>query len=245
MKTVFYKIDLGLKKKIAFVSDLHDRPCEKVLAAIKDNSPDLILVTGDFVHDKPLEYSKNAKKFLATASRLAPCFVSLGNHERFLEKGDRFLIRTLGVTLLDNSFVCVDNAVIGGLSSFYMGRTEKISHFRRTVDSLNEMPQSNGAKSFLDEFEKTDGVKILLCHHPEYYSAFIKDRKIDLVLSGHAHGGQIRLFGLGLFAPDQGIMPVFTRGIYDGKLVVSAGLANTGGIVPRLFNPTELVFIQA
>ncbi len=74
------------------------------------------------------------------------------------------------------------------------------------------------------------------------------EREIDIVLSGHAHGGQIRLFGKGLYAPGQGLFPEYTKGMWMGKngwLVVSTGLANTSSIVPRLFNPTEIVYVES
>ena len=64
----------------------------------------------------------------------------------------------------------------------------------------------------------------------------------DLILSGHAHGGQIRLFGRGLFAPGQGIFPKYTSGIH-GSMIISRGLSNTGGMIPRLFNRREIVYI--
>ena len=72
---------------------------------------------------------------------------------------------------------------------------------------------------------------------------FLKKYKdIDLILAGHAHGGQIRLFGHGLYAYGQGLFPKYTKGIYDGKLIVSAGLANTSRF-PRINNPPEIVFL--
>ena len=72
----------------------------------------------------------------------------------------------------------------------------------------------------------------------------LRDRNIDLVLSGHAHGGQIRLLGRGLYAPGQGILPAYTGGLHSGphgKLLISRGLSNTALPVPRLFNPPEIV----
>ena len=83
----------------------------------------------------------------------------------------------------------------------------------------------------------------LLCHHPEYWPRYVRDLPVDLTLSGHAHGGQIRLFGQGLFAPGQGLFPRYTSGVHEGRLVISRGLANTTRI-PRLFNPTELVCVH-
>jgi predicted MPP superfamily phosphohydrolase len=81
-----------------------------------------------------------------------------------------------------------------------------------------------------------------LCHHPEYRDKYLKDRSIDLILSGHAHGGQIRLLGRGLYAPGQGIFPKYTSGIH-ANMIISRGLSNTAGFIPRLFNPREIVYI--
>ena len=96
---------------------------------------------------------------------------------------------------------------------------------------------------WLERFSAFQGFKLLLCHHPEYYPVYIKPLDIDIILSGHAHGGQWRLFGRGVFAPGQGLFPALTSGVYDNRLVVSRGLANTAG-VPRIFNPTELVIVK-
>ena len=71
----------------------------------------------------------------------------------------------------------------------------------------------------------------------------MKNRKIDLILSGHNHGGVIRILGKGLYARNQGLFPKYDGGIFDSRLIVSRGLSNTKHI-PRLFNPTELVYIH-
>ena len=103
--------------------------------------------------------------------------------------------------------------------------------------------------AWLSEFEKQDGYRILLSHHPEYWSLrepWLSEKRIDLVLSGHAHGGQWRVMGRGLYAPGQGWMPKFTSGVYEGEygsMIVSRGLANTAG-VPRLFNEPEIVYVE-
>ena len=95
---------------------------------------------------------------------------------------------------------------------------------------------------WLDGFECQPGYRLLLSHHPEYWHRYLRSRQIDLILSGHAHGGQIRLFGQGLFSPGQGLLPKYSSGIH-GNMIISRGLSNTGGVVPRLFNPTETVYI--
>ena len=98
--------------------------------------------------------------------------------------------------------------------------------------------------NFLARFAVARGFKLLLCHHPEYYERYIKPLSIDLTLSGHAHGGQWRFFGHGVYSPGQGIFPKYTCGAYDGsRLIVGRGLGNTV-VVPRIFNPPELVVLH-
>ena len=104
--------------------------------------------------------------------------------------------------------------------------------------------------AWLDTFVQVPRYRILLSHHPEYWcleEPMLSNRDIDLVLSGHAHGGQFRLFGQGFFAPGQGWFPKYTSGIHQGKhgrMIVSKGMANTVKFAPRLFNPTEVVYIE-
>lgn len=100
---------------------------------------------------------------------------------------------------------------------------------------------------WLGQFNQQDGFKILLCHHPEYWmhkDPVLSEMNIDITMSGHAHGGQIRLLRHGLFSPGQGIFPKYTHGLHRGKhgvLVVSRGLANTTWI-PRIGNCPEIVY---
>ena len=95
--------------------------------------------------------------------------------------------------------------------------------------------------SWLDDFCSVDAPKVLLCHHPEYYERYLKDRAIDLTVSGHAHGGQWRFFGRGVFAPGQGLFPKYTYGVHDGRFVISTGLKVSS--IPRFFNPPEVVLL--
>ena len=135
------------------------------------------------------------------------------------------LIFDSGATVLDDAFVLEDGIAFGGLTSGFINQGRKPD-----ID-------------WLDEFCALDCPKILLCHHPEYYKKYLKNRDIDLIVSGHAHGGQWRFFGRGLFAPGQGIFPRYTSGVHDGRLVVSRGL-KTGGKIPRIFNEPEIVFLK-
>ena len=128
---------------------------------------------------------------------------------------------------MDNDFVSFKGISIGGLTS---GRFYPENQNQPNVD-------------FLTEFSQLKGFKLLLCHHPEYYPKYIKDLPIDLIFSGHAHGGQWRFFGMGIYAPGQGIFPKYTSGVYEKRLVVSRGLGNLY-IVPKINNPPEILKIK-
>ena len=114
--------------------------------------------------------------------------------------------------------------------------------------------------SWLEQFSQLSGYKVLLSHHPEYFDlidsvhvapeapaeptapSVPSTPSVDLLLCGHTHGGQWRLFNRGLFAPGQGFFPKYSKGVY-GRMVISAGLTNTTW-VPRINNPTEIVYIN-
>lgn len=251
MKTVTYTLPSQKIEKplcIALVTDLHDTDGSEVLACLAKEQPDLICIAGDLTQrldlpsgtragvDGSIDH-ENAFAFLAGAVKLAPTYYSPGNHEMGScrgEGGDLHSdsareniahITRMGVHLLNDRLSEMQGITIAGAESGYCrpGR----------VPSLQ----------VVDRLERRGGLRILLCHHPEYYPLYLKNRDIDLILSGHAHGGQIRLFGRGLFSPGQGIFPRYDGGVYDGKLVVGRGLSNTVPI-PRLFNPCELVIVR-
>lgn len=219
-------------RRVALVADLHDRDGEAVLSALASHRPDLIAIAGDLTNNS-LRYAGQTKAFLSRCADIAPTYYSLGNHEyNFTQAGQRY-VKESGARLLLDEFVYQDELCIGALRSR--------SVYRPFPEGRSTAPPHCG---WLDEFQRQPGYKILISHHPEYYEPYLRERDIDLVLSGHAHGGQVRLLGRGLFSPGQGILPRYTRGLYDGRLVVSAGLANTVPKIPRLFNPTELVFVD-
>lgn len=270
MKEQIYFIPARLDLMIAIVADLHARDGTQVIQSLKKMRPDVITIPGDLVQKKrPQEhgkiidipiviYQKNVIPFLTCCAEIAPTFLSLGNHEAVLDEDDLSLIKSTGVIILDNTFQRFNlDIVIGGLSAGHVinYRTYKTSWIRehgRTerYPSRNnkEMPKRFDVDvEWLSLFERQNGFKILLNHHPEYWrlrEPYLSCKKIDLVLSGHAHGGQIRFLGKGLYAPGQGFFPKYTKGIYDDRLVVSTGLANTSSIIPRLFNPKEIVYVR-
>ncbi len=263
------ELDVRLKTQsdltIALIADLHDQNGDGIIRILRGRQPDVIAIVGDLVDRSSLELRWAATYFLEQCASIAPTFYSLGNHERGLLDSEIRTIRQKGVAVLDNDWVQYKEYCFGGLSS---DRRDNISDsdrqlFRENTLIRREMSYKRCREhrktdpdfalmhtigepdvSWLDAFERQPGVRILLCHHVEYYPQYLMNRSIDLILSGHAHGGQIRLIGYGIYAPGQGFFPKYTSGIYDGKLIVSRGLANTLSFIPRLANPKELVFIH-
>ena len=228
-----YEIAAGLEAPLtaAVVADLHSSPHGALIDALKKISPDLILCPGDILHKA--DPNEAGLDFLREASGLCPTFCSMGNHE-VKHGGDvREHIRATGAILLDDEFADFEGITIGGLSTGYTTATKQ--------SRLKPAPRPRLEK--LDGFFARDGFKILLSHHPEYYESYLKDKSASLIISGHAHGGQWRVFGQGIFAPGQGIFPKYTSGMYDGRLLVSRGLSNQTKI-PRIFNSTELIILK-
>lgn len=233
IKTTEYNITANGAKNmtVMVVSDLHDHINEPVIEIIEETDPDVILVPGDFIHSSSIY--ERGMDFLRIASKIKPTFCTLGNHERRFEGDIKALVKNTGAILLDNDSYMLNGINIGGLSSGYKyGEKQK---------RLGETPEPD--LEWLEKYSREDGYKILMSHHPEYYIPYIKKLPIDIVLSGHAHGGQIRLFGQGIIAPGQGFFPKYTSGIYDNRLIVSRGVGNQF-IVPRFNNPPEIIIIK-
>ncbi|MBQ8081955.1 MAG: metallophosphoesterase [Clostridia bacterium] len=275
MKETLYRLgaDIAAPINAALLTDLHDRPFDSILASLEQNEPDLILIAGDLIVGRPpldedslkMAEAKHALSFLRACARQADTFVSLGNHEWMLCEEDLALIRQTGAVLLDDEWQPWRGLAIGGLTP------ERVRHYRafraeqRTPGTgACRYPQGDwgrpdtdhrrSAQDFLDRFEQAPGYKLLLCHHPEYWTQKnppLRDRRIDLTVSGHAHGGQWRFywrgFWRGVFAPGQGLFPQYTEGLHEGpmgRLIVSRGLSNTCAPIPRFMNPREIVYIR-
>ena len=228
-----YKIYADIERPLtfAFLSDLHDHPNGPLIKAIRGLDVDAVLVGGDFIHDG--ECYERGFEFLRLSAKQWCTFCSIGNHERKFEGDLKARIAQSGAAVLDDSFVNFGGVTLGGLTTGYSAG-EKQGHFEKT-------PEPN--LRFLREFDKEEGFKLLLSHHPEYYAEYIKDTSVNLTLSGHAHGGQWRFFGRGVFSPGQGIFPKYTSGMYDGRLIVSRGLSKKSS-VPRINNNTEIIVIK-
>lgn len=247
---------------IALLADFHNSDPEPVLESLRKSKPEIITIAGDFIRGdlpkgKGLKIKENmpAVELLRGCAALAPTFVSLGNHEYMLSDADLKVVQSTGVTLLDNSWAAHRGMIIGGQSSAYchMYRDYRKQHKGEGLYpdiAIYDLKKKQIPRlDWLDAFEQQEGFRLLLCHHPEYYPLYLRERKLDLIFSGHCHGGQWRYYSLlhretrGVYAPGQGFFPKLTSGVHDGKLVISHGLSNTVRI-PRINNPTEIVYIS-
>lgn len=220
--------------RITQISDLHNKEFGKdncrLLALTEAQLPDLLVITGDLTDS----YHPDLGRALDTAERLAklaPCYYVTGNHEHRMsrEKQDSFYqgLEDRGVRLLRNE------AVTLGLGQSF--RLVGVDCNLARTDMLHELMAGRPAGE----------LNILLSHKPHYAKDYEK-AGVDLVLTGHAHGGQWRLPGIGgLYAPGQGPLPRYTAGMYRlGKTVmcVSRGLGNSSFPL-RIENKPELVTV--
>ena len=257
-------------KRMAVLADFHNSDPEPVLDILRNDIPDAIMIPGDIVlgyfpeeEGYVIDRCRNVIPFLKGCCEIAPVYMSVGNHECLLCSDEYDRLRATGAVILKNEWTePAEGILIGGLTSAHTicynrfrddynrwNGTEKYVRYphRRRPKDISKYPSDT---VWLDDFEQRDGYRILLCHHPEYWSLrepMLKDRKIDLVLSGHAHGGQWRFMGRGIFAPGQGLLPEYTGGTHQGQygsMVISRGLSNPYSLVPRLGNQCEIVYVQ-
>lgn len=230
--------------KILQISDLHNKEFgtkqSKILAQIEKINPDIIVVTGDLIDSNHTNIDV-AMDLMNGAIDIAPIYYVSGNHEAWSSSYSELKtkLENSGVVVLDNEKTQVfnnkDSIDIIGLSdpSFIDSKlleNEYNKEFENLLTSLTE---------------NSNSFKILLSHRPELFHIY-SNSSVDLVFSGHAHGGQVRLpFIGGLIAPDQGFFPKLTEGVHrdnNTSMVISRGLGNS--IIPiRIFNKPELIVV--
>ena len=219
--------------RIASVADLHNGRYTRVLALLEEAAPDIVAIPGDLVDDPA--HRDRGIAFLTECARRYPTFMSLGNHETKSDLPTLLpLLAKSGAELLDDRVIQYGGMAIGGLSSGW----------RHGVQQSRTKTTPPPAQSVIDALASRPEYRILLCHHPEYYPRYLAATPIELILAGHAHGGQWCFFGQGIFAPGQGLFPRYSAGFYDGRMALSRGLCATHRYIPRLFNPREIVVVE-
>ena len=240
LKTVTYEIvsgDVKAPVRLAVLTDLHSCAYGEgqtdLLNAVSEANPDIVLLVGDIVDDVlPEENAWIAISALATAY---PCYYVTGNHEWWSGEAER---------------ICDDMEAAGAIVLRGDCSTIRVNENNITLCGVDD-PDSGASESQLDlvgEQVTEAGFHILLAHRPERIEDYL-EYPFDLILSGHAHGGQWRLPGIinGLYAPNQGLFPRYAGGRYDFEdavFLVSRGLARESTKIPRVFNSPELVVVD-
>ena len=234
--------------RIVQISDLHNdefgKDNKKLLALIKEIKPDIIAITGDLLDSRRTDVEK-ALNFASQASQIAPCYYVTGNHESRMDEEFEQLqtgMMEAGVNVLRNEKLVLKKAgsqitIVGIDDPRFVVATDKVSKMERVIGEM--------LKEILQDVPKEEFV-LLLSHRPELFKMYC-EQEVDLVLTGHVHGGQVRIPYIGgIIGPGQGILPDYDAGLYeadDTKMILSRGLGQS--IVPfRVNNPPELVVLE-
>lgn len=247
--------------RLIFLSDLHNWTYgsgnEKLLRSVRREKPDLILVGGDMLVGKEDTPYDTALHLLQELSAICPVVCANGNHEqRMKEDPEKYggayaeyknALKKSGVCILENQSVRIE---LGDKELVIYGLELPMDSYRRF--KKQEIPGED-IKAYLGELpvSKTRNAgkgryTILLAHNPTYMQAYL-DWGADMVLSGHLHGGLVRIPGVGGIVTPQGFL--FPK--YSGEMtregeqtvIVSRGLG-THTLNIRLFNMPELIFVR-
>ncbi|HDR4425784.1 MULTISPECIES: metallophosphoesterase [Bacillus cereus group] len=230
--------------KILQISDLHNKKFgdnqDVLIQKMKSIDPDIIAITGDLIDSKSYD-AEVSMQLIREMVKKYPVYFVTGNHEQWSGKYDSLEkeLKKYGVNVLRNEYVGIRKG-------------EQEINLLGIDDPEFGTGNRDEGNIIIDEIKKAkiemqpDRYNVLLSHRPEFIKEYTNER-LDLVLSGHAHGGQVRLpFIGGLVAPNQGVLPKYTAGLYveqNTSMVVSRGLGNS--IIPqRILNRPEIVVVQ-
>ena len=230
--------------RIVQVSDLHNAEFDKynstILAPIFHSEPDIIVITGDMIDSRNTDVDV-AISFAQKAVNIAPVYYVNGNHEsRVPEEYEKLKqgLTDAGVTILENKSVDI---TIGDEKITLIGINDPTFRMKLVDDTMEQ----NIGHQLMSVIPDNDNYKILLAYRPEYFDVYAGE--VDLVLSGHAHGGQFIIPFIGGFvAPGQGFFPEYYKGLYTEEntdMIVSRGIGNS--IIPfRINNKPEIVIAE-
>lgn len=230
--------------RIAHISDLHNaemgKDNEKLLDMLRETEPDIIAITGDIIDSRNTNIDI-ALQFTKASMEIAPCYYVIGNHEARVSDFDELKegMIELGVAVLEDVRINLEQS---GETISLLGVNDPSFQTDYLFGDSETVMQSKLHEITNEE----DTYTILLSHRPELFEVYTES-KVDLVLSGHAHGGQFRLpFVGGLVAPNQGLFPKYDAGLYteeNTNMIVSRGIGNS--ILPfRFNNRPEVILID-
>ena len=241
--------------RIAHISDLHNTEMgkgnEKLLAMLRDAAPDMIAITGDLIDSRNTDIEV-ALQFVREAVKIAPCYYVPGNHEARLSKSNYEKLENgllgAGVIVLHDSEMILEK---NGESISIIGIDDPNCYSASIgITDINDEPDTKIGSTMdpdrIATLSTVDSFTVLLSHRPECFEQYA-EADVDLVLSGHAHGGQFRLpFIGGLVAPNQGLFPKYDAGLYTDEntnMIVSRGIGNSI-ISFRINNRPEVMLIE-
>lgn len=230
--------------RVAHISDLHNaqigKESEKLLAMLRKADPDMIAITGDMIDSRNTD-ADIALQFAQEAVKIAPCYYVTGNHEARTGAYDELKtgLVSAGVTVLEDASTKIS---LGGKSITLIGVNDPSFQ----TDYLLGDSETVMHSKLTNLYKNGDSFALLLSHRPELFDAYA-EHNIDLILSGHAHGGQFRIpFVGGVVAPNQGFFPEFDAGLYTNgntNLIVSRGIGNS--LFPfRVNNRPEVILVE-
>lgn len=241
------------KIRVVHISDLHSKQFGKnnnrLNKVIMSQKPDVIFATGDMI-DSSLKDMDKTINFLVELNKVIPVVYIPGNNEMRTEKIEEIL-KKFG----DGNVIALNNQIkelyLNKNKIYILGLAErKQDEGGIFYNKINSKYLYSNYEELFEKLERGDGTKIVLSHYPENFKAVgeysYSKYNFDIMFSGHAHGGQFILpFIGGLFAPGQGILPKYYKGVHGetSKLVISRGLGNSGFPL-RLFNRPEIVVID-
>lgn len=242
------KSDTGFRAVV--ISDLHDHRFggdnEELAEKVREADPDIIIMDGDMLNAE----SENASvplELIGLLKDTAPIYYALGNHElSYMANGHSDLMEELenaGAVVLDKNYVDIEingtQVRLGGLYDYAFGLNGNNDALAAPNDTL----------SFLKDFQNTDRMKIMLSHRPDsfIFGDASKVWDVDLVISGHNHGGQVVIpFLGGLYGGDQGWFPEYIHGMYQKDNILlfeTSGLGSDKQKLPRFNNPPEIAVL--
>ena len=238
---------------ICLLADLHDHRFgeenKDLVSRVRECQPDLILLAGDFINKESAGTSVPAE-LIPQLTEIAPVYYSLGNQEKdYMAAGTSDLIDELteaGASVLEEEYI---NLTVKGNKICLAGMYE-YAFAQDGRGHMNKDSMDPDRRQFLETFQKQEGFKIMMAHRPDsfIFAEAADIWEIDLVLSGHLHGGQIILpFLGGLYAGDQGFFPEYVYGAYHfdavETMIISSGLGSDREKLPRFNNRPEVVLI--
>lgn len=232
--------------RIAQISDLHNAEFgegnTKLLLLLEENAPDIIVITGDLI-DSRRPKIETALHFVREAAKRTPVYYVSGNHEARLPQYNvlRNGLKEAGAIVLENKAVPLKRS--GGEVTLVGLSDPKFVKWRNVTNADNAAIIRPPLEKLLPPDRS---YSVVLSHRPEQFETYAACGA-DLVLTGHAHGGQFRFpFVGGLFAPNQGFFPKYDSGLYtEGKtnMIVSRGLG--ASVIPvRINNRPELIIAE-